>query len=253
MMTSKIPRLPDMQRGVYLFHFDPSNCSRRVRHALEEKGVAWTSVFVDLMTNEHADPHYIELNPKGVVPTLVHDGRVVCDSNRIIHYIDDALPGPRLMPTSEPENAEVLAMMARTDAIHEGVKAVTFERLVRTSGWYTDKYKRDASSFRALHPNANLSDFLDDFVAEDQTRWKRRLADAHAAIESSLGDLERRLEGRDWLTGDAFGLGDVTWIAHVHHLEGTGYDIARFPRVVAWAERVRARPAYRAAVTNYKP
>src|SRR5262245_62354843 len=41
---------------------------------------------------------YLKLNPNGVVPTLVHDGRPIVESSLILYYIDDVFPEPPLMP-----------------------------------------------------------------------------------------------------------------------------------------------------------
>lgn len=81
--ASDHPDVPGM-RGLHLFHFMLSNCSQRVRLGLEEKGLAWTSHHLNLAANEHVTSDYQRINPKGVVPTLVHDGQVVIESNDII-------------------------------------------------------------------------------------------------------------------------------------------------------------------------
>ena len=67
-------------RGLHLYHYGMSNCSQRVRMVLEEKGLPWTSHHLDLARNEHATPAYQGINPNGVVPTLVHDGKVIIES-----------------------------------------------------------------------------------------------------------------------------------------------------------------------------
>src|SRR5688500_17418397 len=89
---------------VELYHFWRSACSVRSRMALEERGVAWTSRYVDLFKFVHLRPEYLAINPDGVVPTLVHDGQPVRESTIIGEYIDAAFPGPRLVPT-EPLRA----------------------------------------------------------------------------------------------------------------------------------------------------
>ena len=64
-----------------LYHGVTSTCSKRVRITLAEKGVDWDSVHLKLAERENLDPDYLKLNPNGVVPTLVHDGRVLTESN----------------------------------------------------------------------------------------------------------------------------------------------------------------------------
>jgi glutathione S-transferase len=67
--------------------------------ALEEKGVKWTSRYIDLFKFDQLKPEYLAINPDGVVPTLVHDGAPVRESTIINEYIDAAFEGPPLVPT----------------------------------------------------------------------------------------------------------------------------------------------------------
>src|ERR1700732_5331270 len=65
---------------VELYHFWSSVCSVRCRMALEEKGVPWTSRYIDLFKFDQMRPEYLAINPRGMVPTLVHDGKPVRES-----------------------------------------------------------------------------------------------------------------------------------------------------------------------------
>ena len=67
-----------------LYHWWSSTCSRRVRIALAAKQLSWEGVYVNLAKFENLEPWYVELNPNGVVPTLVHDGRIIIESNFIL-------------------------------------------------------------------------------------------------------------------------------------------------------------------------
>ena len=68
--------------GLHLFHADMSNCSMRVRMALTEKDLPWTSHHLDLRKKEAVTPEYFGIHPKGLVPTLVHDGVVHIEFER---------------------------------------------------------------------------------------------------------------------------------------------------------------------------
>ena len=57
-----------------LYHSGLTTCSKQVRHCLREKGLTYTSRYVELWRYENLSPDYLKLNPNGVVPTLVHDG-----------------------------------------------------------------------------------------------------------------------------------------------------------------------------------
>ena len=60
-----------------LYDFGNSVCCQKVRITLREKGLTWEAIRVDLFKAEQYDPKYLKLNPKGIVPTLVHDGRAI--------------------------------------------------------------------------------------------------------------------------------------------------------------------------------
>ena len=75
-----------------LYDFGNSVCCQKVRITLVEKGLTWEARRVDLFKTEQYDPEYLKLNPKGVVPTLVHDGTPVIESTLICEYIDETFP-----------------------------------------------------------------------------------------------------------------------------------------------------------------
>jgi hypothetical protein len=71
--------LLDNPSAVHLHQTDISNCCDRVRIALSEKRVPWEDHFYSLPRGDHLTDAFFELNPKGVVPVLVHNGLVVTD------------------------------------------------------------------------------------------------------------------------------------------------------------------------------
>jgi glutathione S-transferase len=62
--------------GLHLYHDPLSSCAMRVRMVLVEKKLLWTSHVIDLSKMEYATPEYQSKNPKGLVPTLVHEGHL---------------------------------------------------------------------------------------------------------------------------------------------------------------------------------
>ena len=104
---------------IELYHNDMSVCAAKVRLALAEKGLEYTGHHINLRSGEQKKPEYVKLNPKGVVPTLVHDGFVVCESVIINEYIDDAFEGPALMPDSAQGRARVRHWTVADREAHE--------------------------------------------------------------------------------------------------------------------------------------
>ena len=77
-----------------VYSYFNSICTQKVFITLAEKGLAYDTQNVDLFKNEQFKPEYLKINPKGVVPALDHDGRVVIESSLICEYLDDTFPKP---------------------------------------------------------------------------------------------------------------------------------------------------------------
>ena len=75
-----------------------SVCAQKVRIVLAEKNLPWTNHHVSLATGEHLTPEFKKMNPRGVVPVLVHDGNTIVESSVICSYLDEVFPNPPLMP-----------------------------------------------------------------------------------------------------------------------------------------------------------
>src|SRR6478736_2073770 len=81
-------------KGVHVLHFMGSSCSQKLRIFLNLKGIKWESHLVDLFANENFQPWFLGINPRGLVPVLVHDGAVHIESNDIIQYLEQKISNP---------------------------------------------------------------------------------------------------------------------------------------------------------------
>ena len=91
-----------------LYHHGSSACAAKTRFALEEKRIPWQGHIVDIFRGEQFKPEFLALNPKAVVPVLVHDGLVIPESTVICEYLEDAFAQNALLPTDAPARAAVL-------------------------------------------------------------------------------------------------------------------------------------------------
>ena len=111
-------------KGVHVLHFMGSSCSQKLRIFLNLKGIPWESHLVDLLANENFRPWFLGINPRGLVPVLVHDGAVHIESNDIIQYLEKTFPTPRLIPAGH-EN-EVAALLKHEDDLHLDLRTLSF-------------------------------------------------------------------------------------------------------------------------------
>src|SRR5262245_31942465 len=102
-----------------LYHNNISVCSQRVRLVLAGKNEPWTSRQVTLTKGEQLTPEFKQINPRGVVPVIVHDGRVIIESGVICEYLDEVFPEPPLKP-ADPATRALMRVWAKVpdDGIH---------------------------------------------------------------------------------------------------------------------------------------
>lgn len=108
--TSNFPgTTPGTGPGVTLFDYHRSSASYRVRIALNLKGIAWSSVPINLLVSEQLSDAHRARNPQGQVPMLEIDGLRLIQSLAIIDYLDATRPDPPLIPRDPAARAQVMA------------------------------------------------------------------------------------------------------------------------------------------------
>ncbi len=239
---------------IELYHFGFSTCSQKVRLVLAEKDLPFTSREVNLMAGEQHDPAYVRLNPKHVVPTLVHDGRVIVESSLIIKYLDDAFPEPPLRPGHALGRYAVDRWIKRIDdEVHPAAPTVTFAIGPRKLLMQQPEEVREANIAAIQDPVARATrrSVLAHGVKAPE------FAGAFRVFLTMLDLMETELADRPWLSGERFGLADASVIPYVLRLEHLAMDpllspSAR-PRVADWLARMKALPSYATAVAAWAP
>jgi maleylacetoacetate isomerase len=93
-----------------LYTFFRSSASFRVRIAMNYKGLKYQPAIVSLAKAEHLEAKYKSVNPQGLVPALEDGGHVLTQSLAIMEYLDEAHPGPKLLPSVPLHRAYVRAL-----------------------------------------------------------------------------------------------------------------------------------------------
>lgn len=239
-----------------LYHHGSSACAAKVRFALEEKQLVWKSRYIDIMRGEQFAPDYVALNPKAVVPTLLHDDAVITESTVICEYVDEVFPERPILPRDPLQRARVRVWTKAVDEeLHPACSAVTYvvshrHTILRNGvGSFEEFLAAGGTEGRAVRERkwAYIQHGLEAPGFVDQ------LAIYAAYIEK----MERELSGSDWLVGATLSMADIAMTPYLFRLEALAMDAlwrdGRLPGVEAWYERIRARRAFAPAFERWFP
>jgi glutathione S-transferase len=237
-------------RGLHLYHDPLSSCAMRVRMVLAEKELPWTSHVVNLANMEHATEEYQSINPNGLVPTLIHDGRTYIESIDIIQYLDQLAPVPHLAPADPKDQPVSKTLLKSADDAQVSLKRLTHEFLFRGSGRYCGE--EDQRKFSSSHKNKWLVEFKRAFAARD-ANWQANLESAIRELEGHFRNLEHGLATNRWLIGSNFTLADIAWTPNVHRMHLMEWPVALYPHLSRWYSQLQQRPSFQQAVIDCEP
>jgi glutathione S-transferase len=211
-----------------LYHSVNSVCAQKVRIVLDEKRLDYREHLMTLRGDQF-DPAYMKLNPNGVEPTLVHDGRPVIESSVILYYLDEAFPAPALMPQDLHQRALVRQFNKIVDEyVHVSCMILTFGTAFRP--WFAGLSGEEIEYKRDVALNGLESKYVRDAVGHH---------------EKLLKMMDGALQNGPWLAGGEFSLADAAVIPYILRL-----DLLRLknmwlelPRIEQWYQRMRARPS----------
>jgi glutathione S-transferase len=236
-------------KGVHVLHFMGSSCSQKLRIFLNLKGIPWESHVIDLAGNENFRPWFLGINPRGLVPVLVHDGAVHIESNDIVQYLERTFPAPKLIPAGH-EN-EVSALLKHEDDLHLDLRTLSFRFVFNRQG---PPKPAEALQSYAANGSGTVQGAPDREKAVQIEFWQRTTREGFtdAASRASaqkfraeFDALDRQLAKTPYLMGEAVSVLDIAWFIYAHRLSLGGYPLARLhPRVHAWYQKLYARPEF---------
>ena len=236
-------------KGVHVLHYSGSSCSQKLRIFLNLKGIPWQSHVVDLHANENFQSWFLGVNPRGLVPVLVHDGAVHIESNDIIGYLEKTFPEPRLVPAGH-EN-EVAALLKHEDDLHLDLRTLSFRFVFAPPG-----PPKPAAALQnyAANGSGTVRGAKDPEKAVQIAFWERAAREgftdqaARASAQrfrTEFDALNKRLAEHPYLIGDALSVLDIAWFIYTHRLSLGGFPIARLhPHVDAWYRKLLARQEF---------
>jgi glutathione S-transferase len=195
---------------VLLYNSPVSGNCYKVRLLFAHLGVEYERVDVSVVDRSNRAELLGALNPGLRVPTVVlDDGRPLAESNAILWYFAD---GTVYVPDDPYERAQVLQWQFFEQYSHE--------------------------------PNIAVARFWLAYSGAPRDRFEARLPEWHRGGYAALDAMERHLDGREFLVGDRYSIADVSLYAYTHVADEGGFDLAGYPAIRAWLDRVAAQPGH---------
>ncbi len=188
------------------FYHNPQSRAQMAHFMLEEVGAPYRIVPIDFEKGDNRTPDFLKINPMGKLPTIVHRGVTVTETGAIIAYLADAFPQAGLAPaTDDPARGTWLRWIVFGAGVFEPA---------------------------LLHKLMKMPEVP-------------RATAAFGSYEDAIGALDIMVQPGPWILGDRYSAADVYVGAQLTWAASFGAPgIADNPRLAAYIERIKARPAY---------
>jgi len=190
-------------------YYSPGACSLASHIALEESGIPYETHRVNTAAGEQRQPEYLKLNPRGRVPTLVVDGKVLTENMAILTYIGGGYPQAGLWPKTTWEQAQTVSMLAWfADTVHP-----SFSHLFRPERWVDGE--------------------------DHQAAVKEK---GRSTYEGYMREIDGILQGRKYIMGNQFTVADGYLLVFYRWANRTGVPVKGLANYTRAVETIAARP-----------
>lgn len=196
-----------------VFYYSPMSTAVVTHWVLEELGIPYEKVKLDIAAGDTKKPEFLKLNPNGAVPLVVHDGTPIFESAALSIYLGETFGVEKgLFPAAGPQRGAAQAWIVWANV---------------SLGGAMNRYSFSASErIPAEQRNAKAAEV------------------ARADVERMFGVLDGAVAGKQWLVGDSFSIVDAHVAAFASYAGFIGLDTKKHTNLEAWRVRATSRPAY---------
>jgi glutathione S-transferase len=195
---------------IRLYDYLPSGNGYKVRLLLTQLGVPFERIEFNITKGETRTPEFLRKFPNGRIPAVeLDDGKLLFESNAIVLYLAEDTP---FLPSDRFLRAQVFQWLFFEQYSHEPYIA--------------------SVRYLVIHPE--VQDARRSIL---EPLMRPRGYDA-------LGVMEGHLKSRDWFVAERYSVADIALYAYTHVADEGGFDLAGYPAIRAWLERVKSQPRH---------
>ena len=198
-------------------YFSPGACSLASHIGLEETGATYEIKPILLAKGQQRTEDYLKINPRGKVPALNVDGKILVENTAILTYLARRFPEKRLMPADPAEEA----------------------RCIGTMCWFSS----------VVHPSYQRFHRPERF-AETEAAHAGVKENGRKLFWANLQEIDSMIEANDWVMGREFTAADSYALVFYGWGERSGFPMEELSAYTAWQERMMKRPAVKKSVES---
>ncbi|HEX4417533.1 MAG TPA: glutathione S-transferase family protein [Kofleriaceae bacterium] len=201
-----------------VFHYAPMSSAVTIHWVLEELGVPYDKVKLDLSAGDTRKPPHLAINPNGKVPVIVHDGVAIFEAAAISIYLGETFgAAKKLFPEAGPRRGPAMSW-------------IVWANVSLGEAWARVQHN---SSPRIPAERHNA----------------KALEAAREDVEKLLAVLDGAVAKSSYLLGDEFSIVDAHVASWTSFIGLMGYDFKKHTHLDAWNTRCTARPAFKIAMS----
>jgi len=227
-------------KGIHLLNYQFSACSMKTRIYLNLKNIPFKSHQINLSAGENFSQWFQGINPRSLVPVLIHDGDVHIESNDILQYLEGCFENNPLIPADK--KMKVSELLSFEDNLHIDIRNITFRFMVpkllnkgkKAKPKSNDKATLNGEADPLDDVNRNFWKEYEEFGIKDEDVTK-----SLSKMNSALKNIDSILNGNEYILGSNLSVIDIAWFIYVTRIQHANYPLQeRHPNVYEWYKRL---------------
>src|SRR5512132_4389185 len=198
-------------------YFSPGACSLASHIGLEETGASYEAKPVLLAKQQQRTEAYLKINPRGKVPALSVDGKILVENTAILTYLARRFPEKKLMPADPAEEASCIGTMC----------------------WFSS----------VVHPSYQRANRPERF-ADSEAAHAAVKENGRKSFWANLQEIDSMIQANDWVMGKEFTVVDGYALVFYGWASRSGMPVAELKSYTAWRERMMQRPTVKKSVES---